>query len=160
MDLFLFRHAVAAPADPAESEALGATTADARRPLTDLGRQKFARSVRALDEAGVRFDHLVYSPWRRAAETADLLRPLLRGTSVASASLTASPTVTILPELHGERVGVVGHQPWLGELVGILARMPADAIEWKKGGLVWLVGTPTPGGMRIRAIAPRRLLGG
>lgn len=160
MNLFLFRHASAALADPAEVEQLGAETADARRPLTEKGRKRFVRGVRALEHAGVRFDRLVHSPWRRAVETADLLHPLLRGTTEVCGELASAPTDALLGVLAGERVGVVGHQPWLGQLVGQLTGAPPELFDWKKGGMVWLVGEPAPGGMRVRAVVSRRLLGG
>jgi phosphohistidine phosphatase len=71
MQLFLIRHAIALPAPAGES--------DAERPLSAEGRERFARSVRGLDELGVRFDHLRHSPLRRAAETAELCALLLEG---------------------------------------------------------------------------------
>lgn len=158
MDLLLFRHAPAVDADPAEIERLGELTADARRSLSAEGRERFASMVEALEERGVRVDRILHSPWRRAVETAELLRPLLRGGTEVCAELAGAPTPALLTRLQAGRMALVGHQPWLGELVALLTGAPSGLIEWKKGGLVWLVGDPAPGAMTIRAVASRRLL--
>ena len=140
MDLLLFRHAPAVDADPAEIEHLGELTADARRALSTEGRERFSSLVEALEDRGVRVDRVLHSPWRRAVETAVLLRPLLRGGSEVCAERAGAPTPALLGRLRGDRLAVVGHQPWLGELVALLTGAPSGLIDWKKGGLVWLVG--------------------
>lgn len=160
MDLFLIRHAAAEAADPAVAAQDGAQLADARRPLTARGRARFAQTVAALGHAGVRLDRLVHSPLLRAVETADLLVPLLRGTTEVCADLAAAPTEGLLARLEGASVAAVGHQPYLGELLSLLSGAPPELVLWRKGGLVWLVGALAPGAMKIRAVVSRRLLAG
>lgn len=158
MNLYLFRHAPADPADPREIEALGEPTADARRPLSARGRERFAEAVRGVGALGIGFDALLYSPWRRAVETADLLRPLLAGRARVCGALAGPPGDALWRALAGEHVAAVGHEPWLGQAVGMLLGAGEAPVAWKRGGLVWLEGEARPGGMRVRAVLPPKVL--
>jgi phosphohistidine phosphatase len=153
MDLYVIRHAIAVPRSP-ERE-------DAARPLTPEGRRRFARAVRGLERLGVSFDRLYHSPWLRAVETAEALSSLIRGESIVLPALTQSPQPSLFEQLGGDIVGVVGHEPWLGELVALatLGR-PEDGARFriKKGGIAWLSGEPQPGGMSLCALFPPRVL--
>lgn len=107
------------------------------------------------------FDRLYHSPWLRALETAEALVDLVDGETVVTKELTRKPTPTLLAELEGERVAVVGHQPWLGELVGLLAfgePREGERLVLKKGAVVLLEGKPRPRGMMIHAVLPPRVL--
>jgi phosphohistidine phosphatase len=56
---------------------------------------------------------------------------------------------------------IVGHEPWLGELVAWLAfgdTKHHDALDLKKGGVVWLDGESIPGGMELKAFLPPKVL--
>jgi len=58
-------------------------------------------------------------------------------------------------------VAVVGHEPWLGELIALLAfgdTRHGEVIPLKKGGIAWLDGDAIPGGAILRALLPPRLL--
>jgi phosphohistidine phosphatase len=153
MQLFVIRHAAAA--------APRARTVDAARPLTRKGRRRWKRAVRGLEKLGLRFDRVYHSPWLRALETADALAALVDGETVVTKELTHRPTPALLEQLEGDRVALVGHQPWLGELVGLLvfgdARERARLIL-KEGSVLSLDGKPRPGGMTIRALLPPRVL--
>lgn len=148
-DLFLFRHAAAELASAADIEAFGAAEADARRALTPKGRRKFRKLVEDLAGEDVRFDVLLHSPWRRAVETAELLVPLTRGRTEVVSALAAPPGPELDAALVGTRVALVGHEPWLGQLVARLTHAPEGLLLWKKGGLVWL--------RRITPVAPWQL---
>lgn len=153
MHLFAIRHAEAVPREP------GAP--DERRALTPEGKRRFARAVRGLADLEIGIDRLLHSPWRRAVETAELLAPIVRGDTVETALLARSPTARLLARLEGEHVGVVGHQPWLGDLVALLVTGETDAgarLALGKGALVWLEGEPRPGAMVLRALLPPRVL--
>ena len=138
---------------------------DRERELTADGKAKLARAVAGMRRFGFRFDHLLTSPWRRALQTARALAGLAREDLVVTPWLSQAPRselFAMIAEL-GDVTAVVGHEPWLGELVGALAFGDAkhgDAITIKKCGLVWLEGTPTPGGMQVRAVLPPKLLRG
>ena len=104
--------------------------ADADRPLTPEGRKRFSQAVAGLQRLGVRCDRLYHSPWLRAV---------------------------------GERVALVGHQPWLGELVYWLLmgdQANGSGFAFKRGGVAWLEGRPTPGRMMLRAFLPPKVLRG
>jgi phosphohistidine phosphatase len=67
----------------------------------------------------------------------------------------------LLEQLEGERVALVGHQPWLGELVSMLLfenRRDGARLTLGKGSVVWLEGEPRAGGMTLRALVPPRVL--
>ena len=153
MELFLIRHGIAVPGS--------ASLADAERPLTPQGRERFAQAAVGLQRLGVRLDRLYHSPWRRAVETAALLRPVLEGEAVSSAALARPPSQALLQEIVGDRVALVGHQPWLEEfLIWLLTGAQSDgsAFAFKRGGVAWLEGRPKPGRMALRAFLPPQVL--
>jgi phosphohistidine phosphatase len=142
MHLFVIRHAEAVPRSEDVSDAL--------RPLTDHGRRQWRRAVRGLVRLGVYFDRLYHSPWLRAVETADGLVDLVQTESVVTQLLTRRPNRGLMQSLEGERVALVGHQPWLTQLAGLAAfGRPAEGarIDLKKGGVLWLEGEARPGYM-------------
>jgi phosphohistidine phosphatase len=152
MQLHLVRHGLA-------EDAAGGP--DEQRALTRKGRERFEREVAALGRVGVRFDRLYHSPMLRAVQTAELLAPLLDGESVVTPLLAEPPGPELLASLQGERVALVGHQPWLGELLSVLLVGTPEhggAFELRKGAVVWLEGDPVPAGMTLRALHPPALL--
>ena len=153
MEVLVVRHAVAAEH--------GTVDPDEARPLTDAGRAKFRREVRGLERLGLRVDRCYYSPWTRAAETADLMRRLVDGEMIVEPLLTAPPTPELVHALAGKRAALVGHEPWMSQLVALLILGKTDEAEsfiFKKGGVAWLEGEPNPGGMRLRALLPPAVL--
>jgi phosphohistidine phosphatase len=164
MQLYLIRHAIASdepdgPSPDGLPEDLDPM--DAARPLTSRGARRFSDATRGLGRLGVRFDRILHSPLLRAVETAEILEDLLRGESISTPLLARSPELELLTRLEGEAVAVVGHQPWLGELLGLLSLGTPEAgrvFTWKKGGVAWLEGDPAPAGMQLRAFwTPRSL---
>ena len=133
--------------------------ADTERPLTPRG-VSAAQAAQGC-RLKIRFDRLYHSPWRRAVETAELLAPVLAGKAVDSPALARAPSQDLLEILAGERVALVGHEPWLGELVAWLTTgAPSDgsAFAFKRGGVAWLEGPPQPGQMVLQAFLPPRVL--
>jgi phosphohistidine phosphatase len=148
MELFLVRHAIAAKALPGQS--------DDARPLTPEGIERFRLMVKLLKKLGFSFDRLYFSPKLRAVQTAELLRPLLRGEAEVTPHLAESPSSALLEQLRGESVALVGHEPWMGELCAWLltAERLGERFPFKKGGVARLEGRPEPGGMRLLAFLP------
>ena len=153
MDLLVVRHAIAEDGRPG--------LPDAQRELTERGRQRMRLAVAGLRRLGLRLDRLEHSPLRRAAQTAELLEPLLaaHGNSERCDALAEAPSDALLDELrrliHCDRVAVVGHEPWTGELVAWLvlgSPQAGPAYALRKGGVAWLRGNPEPGGMRLVAL--------
>jgi len=157
MDLFLIRHAIAEEPRPG--------LADADRSLTPDGRGQFERAVAGLARLGLRAERCWHSPWRRAAETAALLAPVLGAPPVVEPLLAEPPGPALLARLGAEpaaaALALVGHQPWLGELAAWLALgapTHAGGLRVRKGGLLWLRGAPTAGGMEHEAVLKPALL--
>ena len=110
---------------------------------------------------GLRFDVLWHSPLVRAVETAALLEPLVRGETRETPLLARSPTRQLLELVKGEDVALVGHEPWLGELLAMLCLKEAARsvpVPFKKGGMAIAEGEPAAGGMTLRALLPPGLL--
>ncbi len=153
MNLFVIRHAAAVPRT--------SKVDDASRPLTEKGRRRWRQAVRGLKRLGVRFDRAYHSPWLRAVETAEGLAGLVDVESIVTTRLAESPSPELLRGLRGERVAVVGHQPWLGELVELLV-LERDGhgvwLELEKGAVAWLEGTAQPGGMVLHALLTPKFL--
>jgi len=160
MHLIIIRHAIAEAA-PGEED-------DAERPLSAEGKKRFRRSVRGLGALGLACDTILHSPLRRAVETAELMHPLLRGSSEEPAVLE-TPLLACEPgleltrsilELGRECVAAIGHEPWLSMwLADLLApgAMRPETVEFKKGGVAWLEGSE-PGLMQLRAFLPPKVL--
>lgn len=169
MQLYVVRHAIAAELVPGED--------DADRPLTRKGIQRFRKSMQGLGALDASFASVLHSPWRRAVETARLLAPLVAagGPSLATPLLCTTPSTDLLELIaaqgraaaaelatdgdHG--VVVVGHEPWLGELIGLLiAGDPrcGESLVLKKGSVSFLEGSAVAGGMSLRALLPPKVL--
>jgi len=155
MDLYVIRHAIAEDAAPGQD--------DAHRELTPEGEKKLRRVVRGLRALDVSFDRILTSPWRRAAHTATLLEPLCDAAPIESDLLAQPPKAELLALIaeHAATTAVVGHEPWLSELVAWLAFgdvRHGDAMDLRKAGVVWLEGSAVPGAMTLRAFVPPKLL--
>jgi len=148
MEIFVIRHGIAEPHGAREDD-------DARR-LTERGRRRLARVVRGLRRLGVRLDRLYHSPRTRAVESADLAMCLVDGESVVEPRLAEPPSQELLAALSGERIGVVGHEPYLTELIGLLTGTGASVFDLPKGGVARLDGDP--GQMCLRALLPPSVL--
>ena len=116
---------------------------DASRPLTDKGIDRMRRIVRGLDHLGVTVDEIWTSPLVRARQTADILaksRHFQGGVRVVPALAPGGDATQVLRELHsgGPRtaVALVGHEPDMGELAGLLLTGRSAALfDFKKGGV-------------------------
>lgn len=151
MQLYVIRHAIAEEAQAGQ--------ADAVRALTDEGAKRLRQVVKGLRALDVQFDRIVTSPWIRARETTDALAAICETAPVVSELLVQSPRAELLALIAetGQDTAVVGHEPWLGELVAWLAfgdTRHGEALVLKKAGVVWLEGSAVPGGMQLRALLP------
>lgn len=151
MHLFVIRHAIAEDAAPGQD--------DASRELTPEGAKKLRKVVKGLRALDISFDRVLSSPFVRAIETAKALAPLTDGDAIITDLLTQTPKAELLAMIaeRNEDTAVVGHEPWLGELIAWLAfgdTKHGDALMLKKAGVVWLEGSAVPGGMQIRAFVP------
>jgi phosphohistidine phosphatase len=144
MNLFILRHGIAvAQGEPGVPKDLS----DADRSLTAAGRKKLARSTRAMRAMGLRFDVVLSSPLVRTMQTAEVVIKKMapRRNLVVTANLAPGASKRdLIHELNrfaprATNVLLVGHEPDLSELIGLLcAGDTAASIELKKGGLAKL----------------------
>lgn len=149
MELYLVRHGIAV-----EQGSAGYESRDAERPLTSEGRKKMEVHARGMRRVGVSFDYLLSSPYPRAFQTAEIVAKVYKAASLlhCSRKLTAEASpARMLPELRRlfSRYGsvmIVGHEPFLSVLAGILlTRQEISFLDFKKGGLMKLTGPFRPG---------------
>ncbi len=155
MHVFVIRHGIAEDAELGQD--------DGERELTSDGRRKLKETVKRLRALDVSFKRVLTSPWARAAQTAKLLKSLSKEAPVETELLCQPPRAELLTLLAdgSTSTAIVGHQPWVSELVAWLAfgdTRHSDAIELKKGAVVWLDGEAIPGGMRMRALLPHKVM--
>lgn len=137
MILYIVRHAIASPTSPGGD--------DSQRPLTEQGRRKMFRIAQALKAMGESIDIIMTSPYLRATQTArvlarklDLAKDRILVTEALSPAGEVSDLVREVAEkCRGmESVALVGHEPSLSRLIGVLISGDAGlAITLKKGGV-------------------------
>lgn len=135
MHILLVRHGLAGKADPE------AWPDDDMRPLTDKGRKAFKRAAKGLRAQDINPCLILSSPARRTRETADLLAKSMgegkvRNFPEAHHSRSPAHALKALLDMRLPNAAVVvGHEPWLGEFLGLLiAGARATAPEFAKGG--------------------------
>lgn len=159
----LVRHALASERAPGGG-------ADADRPLVAKGVAQARRLAAALEAWGLRPDRVLASPWRRATETALLLRdappagdpvPLvLLDALAASGAADQSEAVAAALAPSDRVVVVVGHEPWTSELAAwwLTGDDEGLRIAYRKAAALLATGVPGPGGLTLEAFVPARLL--
>jgi len=139
MNLYIIRHAIAVDEGTTEFE-------DSQRPLTDKGRRKMRQIAKRLRALGVEFDLILSSPYLRAQETAEILEDMfkMKKKIVFSESLVPeSEPEKVISEINESHpvnsIALVGHEPHLSSLIGLLtAGNPNIDITLKKGGVCHL----------------------
>ena len=162
MDLLILRHGRAEDRD-------GGIT-DGERHLMEKGIRDIRRVSRWMVRVGAVPDLIVSSPLARARETAEIVAEETGpGGEVAlweelRPGMAPAAVAVRLGELAGASLPlIVGHEPQLSSLLGILIGAGADAcISLKKGGLA-RVGDLTPGsgeaGTLLWLLTPRMIRG-
>ncbi len=135
MDLFILRHGEAGRSSPAARD-------DSKRTLTIDGEKEIKYISKGIKELGIEFDYVFTSPLLRARQTAVLV----------SKTVTIKNQIKELDELKPEgnklqlyhklsnlrqdsSILVVGHEPYLGELIAETISNGECRIDLKKGGL-------------------------
>jgi len=133
-ELYLIRHGVAAERGDKWPD-------DTKRPLTDDGIQKLRRAARGLARLGVRIDMIVTSPLVRTRQTAELVaaafepRPhIVNADSLAPGGAHAAILADLEKHARRTHIGIVGHEPGIGELAARLIGS-RHAIAFKKGAV-------------------------
>ena len=140
MKIYLIRHSNAVdPGTPGYED-------DSARPLTEKGRDKMEKIASALKALGIAPDLIVSSPYLRAKETAEILAKGLKyKTDIAfsDALVPMENADRIIGEINEkysvDELMLVGHEPCLANLVGVLtASAPGIEMDIKKGGICCL----------------------
>ena len=161
MRVVLLRHGPAGKQDPER------WPDDAERPLSarGIGRTRMATSGLARLERGIGL--ILTSPLKRARETAEMLAEAREGEARLEVLDALSPgnsyrsVVDRLRELDADQtVALVGHEPDLGKLAGVLLLGAPAALPLKKAGAC-VVGFPQQveaGAGRLEWFLPPRVL--
>jgi phosphohistidine phosphatase len=160
--LLIIRHGPAGRREEWEAEGRD----DRLRPLTPKGKKEVRKAAGGLRQLVPTLDLLATSPWTRAAETAQLVATEYGCEVTEVEALTSEHAPKDLaPWLHGQRgkesLGLVGHEPHLGLLVGyLLTGKSVSFIELKKGGacLVEMEDPSTAGGATLQWLLTDREL--
>lgn len=144
--LYLVRHGIAVPPGTPHIE-------DDLRPLTAKGIRRTRQVARGLRRLGVAVERIVTSPLPRALRTAEIIAKVLGSDEAperADALRAGESADTIRNWLDGRgeaSLMVVGHNPALSELVGLLLLgQPAPSLcQLRKSGIAALVRTPDGG---------------
>jgi phosphohistidine phosphatase len=149
MDLYVIRHAHAL--------SLGerGITEDEERPLSEQGEQQAVQLAAGLQRRGVKIDVLLTSPLLRARQTAEALvrlgPPLVGEMQTCDELAPGGKRKRLARTLLGldrPAVGLVGHQPDLGEFTAWLIGDRDARLELAKAGVAYVRcdGAPTKGG--------------
>ena len=149
-ELLLWRHGIAEDRHPDRP--------DQERALTADGRQRTAAVAAELCRLQLHCDRLLSSPLRRALQTAEIgvaagLAPALVQEDCLVPGGDPRP---LLQAGTWRRLGLVGHEPDLGELASSLLGVPAGTISVRKAGILLLRLGPT--GASLEALIGPRLL--
>ncbi len=117
---------------------------DFNRPLTKLGEARFRRTAAEFKKSGIEFEVILFSPLRRAQQTAVILHEFFRSAKLEECQILrpeTSPKLLIdhLESRAEERLAIVGHEPHLGKLASLLLTGQQDSwLELKKGSFLIL----------------------
>ena len=133
-NIIIWRHAEAHPA-LAQGE-----NQDIARMLTPKGKQQAKRMAKWLNERLPKDTLLISSPAMRAFQTAQALKSELKVVEALKPSANLQQVLEVLENLDTstQNVLLVGHQPWLWQLVAHLTSFTAQEISIKKGAVWWL----------------------
>jgi len=144
MEVLVFRHGLAG--DKEKWRAAGRD--DAQRPLTPEGRIKTRKAADGLAELVDRLDVIAASPLTRAEQTADALASRFKRAQrmtldeLRPEADPAKAAARVLA-LRAKRAAVIGHEPHLSALIGVLLGCEDLKLDLKKAGAC-LVELETP----------------
>jgi phosphohistidine phosphatase len=138
MNLYLLRHGLAV-----EPGTRGFSN-DSERPLTPKGERKLWRIAEAMEALKLSFDLILSSPYVRARQTAEIVAEAFNARKNLECTETLAPSgepKKLLKRVANvspapEDVLLVGHEPYLSELVSLLVSGErGSSVVMKKGGL-------------------------
>ena len=160
MELFILRHGEAGKRVPVAST-------DSERSLTVAGKEEVKEVAQSIADLGLKFDLIATSPLKRSLETAEIAAKVLKREKALEKWDELKPegeTKALYRRLAKLRqdssVLLVGHEPYLSEMVGELIGRRGARVSIKKSGLVRVELTslvPTPSGELRWLLTPRLL---
>ena len=139
--LFILRHAIAEDRDEDR------WPDDSKRPLSQKGKKKMRYLAESINRLGFSFDLILSSPYLRAKQTAEIAAQALFANDKLLLSDQLAPSGNMLAlmrdlarqELEGKTIMLVGHEPYLSNLISLLCAGDFRAtMRMKKGGLGFL----------------------
>ena len=158
MQLIVIRHAIAVPRGTPGMP-------DEDRPLTPEGEEKFRGAAKGLAALVERPDALLTSPWLRAKQTAAIAAAAWGKIEPEETPALASGSFDEQAEAldrypRAATVAIVGHEPWVSELLArLIGTRHDERLEFKKGGaaLVEVPGRLAGGGRLVWYLPPKVL---
>lgn len=141
MNIYILRHGLAVERGTAGFKK------DSDRPLTPKGKQRLWRIAEAMEAMELQFDAILSSPYLRAMQTAEIIAEafeLRRKLTFANALVPGGNPRLLIAHINKlepapKNLLLVGHEPYLGKLIGMLAAGNTSmAVDLKKGGLAKL----------------------
>lgn len=138
MNLYILRHAIAEERDESTYPD------DSLRPLTAKGRKKMVKIAEGLKDMGIQIDLILASPYVRAHDTAKIVviafnlkkKQLMLSDHLTSSGFAKDLIAEINKMVPVEHLMLVGHEPYLSDLIAMLvAGEPSMSVTMKKGGL-------------------------
>ncbi|HZS52994.1 MAG TPA: phosphohistidine phosphatase SixA [Bryobacteraceae bacterium] len=135
MELYLLRHGVA--------EEGNAHIPDAERALTNEGRRKLRQALESAYAAGLAPSLILTSPLKRAVQTAEIAKDVLKYKNQLFRTKALAPGATVEQVWDEVRVHrdersllLVGHNPLFSELSGYLLGSNDLQVDFKKGAIL------------------------
>jgi phosphohistidine phosphatase len=163
MILYIIRHAWA------EERADPAWTDDYQRPLTEEGKERFAKVVKLLADRGFAPQLIAASPLVRCRQTADIVAKLAPNRPKVVERSELAPGSDLDGILHWtrsqagdiEEVAWVGHAPDVGRMASALVGDESSAIRFAKGTVaaIRFPGPPEDGAGELYWLVTAKLLG-
>lgn len=143
MDLFILRHGEAGRSSATVRD-------DSKRTLTVEGEKEIRNISEGIKELGIKFDYIFSSPLLRARQTAELVSKIVESKNQIKELDELKPEGNKL-QLYDKfsnlkqdsSVLIVGHEPYLSELIGETISNGECKIDLKKAGLVRIKVTAT-----------------
>lgn len=149
--IILWRHA--------DAEMAGLHQDDMARALTDKGLKQSRLMAKWLNKYLPKDTTVLVSPALRALQTAE---PLDFKTEVVDALqpwASLAHILAVLDEYATDSLMLVGHQPWIGELLACLLHGQEALVSVKKGAVWWLRLSPNEqGGYKLFTVQTPQLL--
>lgn len=135
MDLFILRHGEAGQRSITSRN-------DSKRPLTINGKKEVEEISRGLKVLGIEFDYVLTSPLLRAKQTAEIVSKNVKCKNQIKDLDELKPEgnkLQLYNNLSGLKqdstVLIVGHEPYLSELIGEAISESHCRVDLKKAGL-------------------------